>query len=78
MPFMTPLHSKLARMALELRVREVAIGSGLGKATIDRFEMEGVIKEPNLQVLSDFYNSLNIQFVFEDDDRGFGVRLLPI
>ncbi len=75
MLFMTPMHSKLARTALGLGIRDVAQATGLGGTTINRFEKGGDIKVSKLQTLKDFYEAGGIQFIDTDEHGGAGVRL---
>ncbi|PCI03441.1 MAG: transcriptional regulator [Hyphomicrobiales bacterium] len=72
---MEPIHSKLARAALNLGLREVSADLGISTATITRFEKAGDSRISTLKLLQDYYEGKGVILIHADETAGLGVRL---
>lgn len=76
MPIITPLQVKLARTALGLGVRELAVSAGVAPSTIQRFESgRGDMHSRTLDKVQRVLEESGILFVPADPSAGVGIRL---
>lgn len=72
----TPLQVKLARTALGLSLRDLALASGLSPNTITRFELgRGGVHTANLGRLQDVLEKRGVIFVPADEASEATIRL---
>ena len=68
---------RAARAALVLTLAQVALATGIGIATLKRYEAASGIpaaKKNNLQKIKAFYETAGIEFIGTPDDRP-GIRI---
>ena len=68
---------RAARAALVLTLAQVALATGIGIATLKRYEAASGIpaaKKNNLQKIKGFYETAGIEFIGTPDDRP-GIRI---
>jgi transcriptional regulator with XRE-family HTH domain len=66
-----PIQSKMARIALGLGVRELAVLAKVAPGTVSRFEAGEELKERTVDALKTALESAGVEFI--NDDRGDGV-----
>ena len=77
MPDITSEQIKAARAALALTARVVAEETGIGLATLKRYEAQSGVpksRKGHLQSLRSFYEAAGIEFIGSPDD-GPGIRI---
>jgi transcriptional regulator with XRE-family HTH domain len=73
---LVPVQLKMARAALGLSVRELALRAGVADSTISRFEGGGGgMQMATLAKVQGALESEGIMFIFAGSDGGPGVRL---
>ncbi len=73
----TVAQMRAARAALVLTLAQVALATGIGIATLKRYEAASGIpaaKKNNLQKIKAFYETAGIEFIGTPDDRP-GIRI---
>ena len=72
---MTPVQLRMARVALDLTVRDIEARTGVNKNTVSRFEAGRDILASALQKLERFFRDEGVIFLDADESGGVGVRL---
>lgn len=72
---LTPLQCRMARVALDWTVRQLARQAGLSLATVSRFENGQSVAAGRADRLHEVFMEAGIDFVDEDDTGGVGLRL---
>lgn len=76
MSMMTPLQMKLARTALGLGVRELAVAAGVAPSTVQRFESgKGDMHSRTLERVQQVLEEGGVIFISADVTGGPGIRL---
>lgn len=71
---MTPIQSKMARVALGWGIRDLAKAADVSPDTIARFERGESLKSQTAQTIKDAFEGAGIEFIPENGG-GVGVRL---
>ncbi len=71
----TPVHARMARVALGWSQVELKDRTGLSKTTLVRFEAGLGVHYNTARKLEDVFKKEGVIFVYEDDTRGPGVLL---
>ena len=75
---MTPAQCKMARMALDWHISDLAENAKVGTATIGRFEKGQGVNSSTISALTKAFESNGIKFISDDEASlvgGPGVRL---
>ena len=72
---LTALQCRMARVALDWTVRQLARQAGLSLATVSRFENGQSLTPERARRLSDVFSQAGLVLVEEDDMAGAGLRL---